>query len=325
MAPKSEYSTVRETGSFETLVTPFIGLKSRIKITLDVMLVPFDERFGGVINRFKEHSRYLKECAKVANFKVERDRYEDLKRNLQLLVDAQQQKRVDLNAMVQTGHVLRDALMGTRANIEEILKEESKSLSVSRELEERASANFQERIRELDGSPRDSVESEKNRRMATSSTNGPGQPPYSRFYVQQGESSIDIVGANPGKRRMESEYDHAIILKHSAPASTTNSTPSTLTRQRNPPRNTIMGSSGTPNNPSGALPLISRVDGRFLLDCGEIEYLEQYVLAGISLPCSDFVFEATYPRKEIDIYLSGHGKPGLYDVGEFLKSRKMVL
>ena len=159
---------------------------------------------------------------------------------------------------------------------------------------------------------------------ATSSTNGPGQPPYSRFYAQQGTSSIGVVGASAGKRRVESEYGHAISLKHWAPVSTTYATPSTLTRQRNPPRNVIMSSSGTPSNPDGALPLISRVDGRFLLDCGEIEYLEQYVLAGIRLPCSDFVFEATHPRKEIDIYLSKHGKPELYDVSEFLKSRKMV-
>lgn len=79
-----------------------------------------------------------------------------------------------------------------------------------------------------------------------------------------------------------------------------------------------MSSPDTPNNASGAFPLISRVDGKFLLDCDEIEYLEEYVLAGIRLPYSDFTFEATYPRKEIDGYLSQHGQPKLYDVSKVL-------
>lgn len=81
-----------------------------------------------------------------------------------------------------------------------------------------------------------------------------------------------------------------------------------------------MSSSNTLSNLSGPPPLISRIDGKFLLECDEIEYLEEYVLAGIRLPNSDFVFEATYPRKEIDGYLLAHGKPELYDVSEFPKS-----
>ena len=72
-------------GDFKTVVTPGIGLKSWIKITLDVIWVPFDDRFGGVIERFKEHSKYLNECAKVASFKTDRERYEELKRGLELL------------------------------------------------------------------------------------------------------------------------------------------------------------------------------------------------------------------------------------------------
>ena len=152
------------------------------------MLVPFDERFGGVISRFKEHSRYLNECAKVANFKMERERYEDLKRNLELLVDAQQQQRVDLNAMVQAGHVLRDALMDKRANIEELSKEESESLRVSSELEERATTNFQERIGELDGAPRDNVELEKNRDTS---------PSQARGQTQQAAASMPPAAVGP--------------------------------------------------------------------------------------------------------------------------------
>lgn len=77
----------------------------------------------------------------------------------------------------------------------------------------------------------------------------------------------------------------------------------------------IMSSSSPPNNPSGALPLISQVDGKFLLDCDEIEGLEEYVLAGIRLPQSESVFEAIYPREKIVIYLTSRGKPKLYDVG----------
>lgn len=76
-----------------------------------------------------------------------------------------------------------------------------------------------------------------------------------------------------------------------------------------------MSFSTPPGNPSGALPLISQVDGKFLLDCDEIEGLEEYVLACIRLPQSDFMFEATYPREKIDIYLSSRGNPKLYDVG----------
>ena len=147
------------------------------------MFVPFDERFGGVINRFKEHSRYLNECAKVANFKMERERYEDLKRSLELLVDAQQQQRVDLNAMAQTGHDLRDALMDARANIEKLLKEESESLRVSRKLEERATTNFQERIRGLDGAPRDDIELEKKRHTSPSQAKSPVQQAAAPIYM----------------------------------------------------------------------------------------------------------------------------------------------
>ena len=153
------------------------------------MLVPFDERFGGVIDRFKEHSRYLNECAKVANFKMERERYEDLKRSLELLVDAQQQQRVDLNAMAQTGHDLRDALMDARANIEKLLKEESESLRVSRELEERATTNFQERIGELDGGPRDDIELEKKRHIS---------PSQAKSLAQQTAAPMPPSAAGPG-------------------------------------------------------------------------------------------------------------------------------
>ena len=124
--------------------------------------VPFDDRFGGILERFKAHSKYLNECAKVANFKTERERYEELKRGLELLRDAQLQQSADLNIMAQTGHeLLQGALKENRVSIENLLRKELTSLGASRELENRATANFQERIRELDGVLSDKIESEK--------------------------------------------------------------------------------------------------------------------------------------------------------------------
>ena len=144
-------------------MTHDIGLRRRVKITLDVIWVPFDDRFGDVLDRFTEHSRYLDECAKVANFKTERERYEDLKRELKLLRDTQKQQGVDMGAMAQTSPDLRNALLDAQANVERLLKEESESLRVSRELEERATSTFRERMRGLDGVLRAQIESENKR------------------------------------------------------------------------------------------------------------------------------------------------------------------
>jgi hypothetical protein len=66
--------------------------------------------------------------------------------------------------------------------------------------------------------------------------------------------------------------------------------------------------------------LISQIGGKLILDCKEIEDLEEYVLAGIPLPGSEKEFENTYPRKKINWALSRRGYPNLYDVSKSLKT-----
>jgi hypothetical protein len=67
-----------------------------------VIWIPFDDRFGEVLSRFRERAKDLRRRAKIANHRMEQEHREDSKREFELMQDRQRQQGADQRAILQT-------------------------------------------------------------------------------------------------------------------------------------------------------------------------------------------------------------------------------